>query len=146
MKPLGVAVIGADNWGRNLARNFPPTPAWTHFEVAPTCLETGKHILVEKPFAGRVAEGWKLVATAQRRQTVLTCDHTYMVASGLPEAEALAGVVRELAAAVHECREPLTGGTSGRWVLRILEAVPRSLAAAGAVVPLQSNGAARGVR
>jgi hypothetical protein len=38
------------------------------------------------------------------------------------------------------------GGTSGLRVLRILEAVPRSLAAGGAVVPLQSNGAARRAR
>jgi predicted dehydrogenase len=279
------------------------TPAWTHFEIALTCLEAGKHVLVEKPFACTVAEGEKLVATAQRRQLVLMCDHTYcytpavrwmrrlilegaigdiqyfdsvrinlglvqpdvdifwdlaahdlaildfvlpdgclpqsvgaqgadpigvghpcvgyltlpltggaighvhvnwlsptkirttvvggsrrtlvwddlnpaqrlsmydkgvdligpvdrqlprealvsyrigdMVAPALPEVEALAGVVRELTAAVRECREPLTGGTSGLRVLRILEAVPRSLAAGGAAVPLQSNGASRGAR
>ena len=54
MKPLGVAVIGAGYRGRNLARNFLATPAWTHFEVASTCLEAGKHVLVEKRFAGTV--------------------------------------------------------------------------------------------
>jgi len=284
LKPLGVAVIGAGHWGPNLARNFLATPAWTHFEVALTCLEAGKYVLVEKPFACTVAEGEKLVATAQRRQLVLMCDHAYcytaavrrmrqlilegalgdiqyfdsvpvnlglvqpdvdifwdlaahdlaildcilpdgclppsvgaqgadpigvdhpcvgyvtvpltggaishvhvnwlsrtkirttvvggfrrtLVWDGLNPAQrlsmydkgvdligpvdrqlpraALAGVVRELAAAVRECREPLTGGTSGLRVLRILEAVPRSLAAGGTVVALQSNGVAQGAR
>jgi predicted dehydrogenase len=269
------------------------TPAWTHFEVALACLEAGKHVLVEKPFASSVAEGEKLVATAARSGLVLMCDHTYcytpavrklgellgsgalgdlqyfdsvrinlglvqpdvdifwdlaahdlsildfllpdghhaqavgaqgadpigvghacvgylsmplagggiahihvnwlsptkirttivggsrriavwddtnpaqrlsmydkgvdlagpvsrtvrreamvsyrigdMVAPALPEVEGLAGVVRELAAAVREGRPALTDGESGLRVLRVLEAVPRSLAAAGAVVPL----------
>jgi predicted dehydrogenase len=269
------------------------TPAWTHFEVALACLEAGKHVLVEKPFASSVAEGEKLVATAARSGLVLMCDHTYcytpavrklgellgsgalgdlqyfdsvrinlglvqpdvdifwdlaahdlsildfllpdghhaqavgaqgadpigvghacvgylsmplagggiahihvnwlsptkirttivggsrriavwddtnpaqrlsmydkgvdlagpvsrtvrreamvsyrigdMVAPALPEVEGLAGVVRELAAAVREGRPALTDGESGLRVLKILEAVPRSLAAGGAVVPL----------
>jgi predicted dehydrogenase len=269
------------------------TPAWTHFEVALACLEAGKHVLVEKPFASSVAEGEKLVATAARGGLVLMCDHTYcytpavrklgellgsgalgdlqyfdsvrinlglvqpdvdifwdlaahdlsildfllpdghhaqavgaqgadpigvghacvgylsmplagggiahihvnwlsptkirttivggsrriavwddtnpaqrlsmydkgvdlagpvsrtvrreamvsyrigdMVAPALPEVEGLAGVVRELAAAVREGRPALTDGESGLRVLKVLEAVPRSLAAGGAVVPL----------
>jgi predicted dehydrogenase len=269
------------------------TPAWTHFEVALACLEAGKHVLVEKPFASSVAEGEKLVATAARSGLVLMCDHTYcytpavrklgellgsgalgdlqyfdsvrinlglvqpdvdifwdlaahdlsildfllpdghhaqaggsrgsdpivvahacvgylsmplagggiahihvnwlsptkirttivggsrriavwddtnpaqrlsmydkgvdlagpvsrtvrreamvsyrigdMVAPALPEVEGLAGVVRELAAAVREGRPALTDGESGLRVLKVLEAVPRSLAAGGAVVPL----------
>jgi predicted dehydrogenase len=269
------------------------TPAWTHYEVALACLEAGKHVLVEKPFASSVAEGEKLVATAARNGLVLMCDHTYcytpavrklgelvaagalgdlqyfdsvrinlglvqpdvdifwdlaahdlsildfllpdghhaqavgaqgadpigvghacvgyltmplagggiahihvnwlsptkirttivggsrriavwddtnpaqrlsmydkgvdltgpvsrtvrreamvsyrigdMVAPALPEVEGLAGVVRELAAAVREGRPALTDGESGLRVLKVLEAVPRSLAAAGAVVAL----------
>jgi predicted dehydrogenase len=269
------------------------TPAWTHFEVALACLEAGRHVLVEKPFASSVAEGEKLVAAAARNGLVLMCDHTYcytpavrrlgeligegalgdlqyfdsvrinlglvqpdvdifwdlaahdlsildfllpdgqlpeavgaqgadpigvghacvgyltlplagggiahihvnwlsptkirttivggsrriavwddinpaqrlsmydkgvdlagpvsrtvrrealvsyrigdMVAPALPEVEGLAGVVRELAAAVREGRPALTDGESGLRVLKVLEAVPRSLAAGGAVVPL----------
>jgi predicted dehydrogenase len=269
------------------------TPAWTHYEVALACLEAGKHVLVEKPFASSVAEGEKLVATAAHNGLVLMCDHTYcytpavrklgelvaagalgdlqyfdsvrinlglvqpdvdifwdlaahdlsildfllpdghhaqavgaqgadpigvghacvgyltmplagggiahihvnwlsptkirttivggsrriavwddtnpaqrlsmydkgvdltgpvsrtvrreamvsyrigdMVAPALPEVEGLAGVVRELAAAVREGRPALTDGESGLRVLKVLEAVPRSLAAGGAVVPL----------
>jgi predicted dehydrogenase len=270
------------------------TPAWTHFEVALACLEEGKHVLVEKPFASSVAEGEKLVATAHRKGLVLMCDHTYcytpavwkirelirdgalgdiqyfdsvrinlglvqpdvdifwdlgshdlsildfilpdgciptavgaqgadpigvghpcvgyltlplsngaiahihvnwlsptkirttviggsrriavwddinpaqrlsmydkgvdltgpsgreisrealvsyrigdMVAPALPEVEGLAGVVRELAASIREGRAPLTDGESGLRVLRILDTVPHSIAAGGAVVALE---------
>lgn len=59
-----------------------------------------------------------------------------MIAPALPEVEGIAGVVRELAAAVREGRPPLTDGESGLRVLRILDAVPESLAAGGAVVDL----------
>jgi len=53
------------------------TPAHTHAEVALACLEAGKHVLVEKPLAGSVAEGEKLVEVAADRGLVLMCDHTY---------------------------------------------------------------------
>lgn len=270
------------------------TPAWTHFEVALSCLEAGRHILVEKPFAATLADGEKLVALAERKDLRVMCDHTYcytpaarrlrevirggelgaiqyfdsvrinlglvqpdvdifwdlathdlailsfilpdgcfptavgaqgadpigvghpcvgyltlplvggavahvhvnwlsptkirttivggskriavwddtnpaqrlsmydkgvdltgptagqvrredlvsyrvgdMTAPALPEVEGLAGVVRELAASVREHRTPLTNGQSALRVLRVLDAVPRSLAAGGALVPLE---------
>jgi predicted dehydrogenase len=53
------------------------TPAWTHFDVALACLEAGKHVLVEKPFASSLAEGEKLVTAAGRKELVVMCDHTY---------------------------------------------------------------------
>lgn len=42
------------------------TPAWTHFEVVLSCLEAGKHVLVEKPFASSVprARSWSPPPTA----------------------------------------------------------------------------------
>lgn len=270
------------------------TPAGTHFEVALSCLEAGKHVLIEKPFASSLAEGEKLVAVARHKELLVMCDHTYcytpavrhlrevirdgelgaiqyfdsvrinlglvqpdvdifwdlathdlaildfilpdgcfptavgaqgadpigvghacvgyltvpltggavahvhvnwlsptkirttivggskriavwddnnpaqrlsmydkgvdltgpaagrvrrealvsyrvgdMTAPALPEVEGLAGVVRELAASVREHRAPLTDGESALRVLRILDAVPRSLASGGAVVPLE---------
>jgi predicted dehydrogenase len=53
------------------------TPAATHVEVALACLETDRHVLIEKPLALSVAEGEKLVEIAARRGLVLMCDHTY---------------------------------------------------------------------
>lgn len=53
------------------------TPASTHLGVVMTCLEAGRHVLVEKPLASTVAEGEKLVAAADERELTLMCDHTY---------------------------------------------------------------------
>ncbi len=54
----------------------------------------------------------------------------------LPETEALAGVVTELAAAIREDRAPRTDGTAGLRVLAVLEATSRSLADNGTPAPL----------
>lgn len=59
-----------------------------------------------------------------------------MVAPVLQEREALHGVVEEFTSAIRERRRPLTDGTSGLRVLRTLEAIPRSVQANGAAVPL----------
>jgi predicted dehydrogenase len=53
------------------------TPAGTHTEVVLAALESGRHVLVEKPLASSLAEGRKLVAVAEQRGLVLMCDHTY---------------------------------------------------------------------
>ena len=61
------------------------TPANTHLEVALSCLEAGKHVLVEKPLGGTVAEGEKLVAVAEDLGLVLMCDHTYCYTPAVQE-------------------------------------------------------------
>jgi predicted dehydrogenase len=53
------------------------TPARTHLDLAMACLESGRHVLVEKPLATSVADGRKLVEAAAERGLVLMCDHTY---------------------------------------------------------------------
>jgi len=53
------------------------TPAATHLDVVLAALESGKHVLVEKPLASTLADGTKLVATAEQRGLVLMLDHTY---------------------------------------------------------------------
>jgi predicted dehydrogenase len=40
------------------------TPVHTHFPIAKTCLESGKHVLIEKPLASSVAQGEELVNLA----------------------------------------------------------------------------------
>lgn len=54
------------------------TPPATHFALGSKALDTGKHIWIEKPLALRVAEGRKLVATAQAKGSVLFVDHTFL--------------------------------------------------------------------
>ncbi|HYY78528.1 MAG TPA: Gfo/Idh/MocA family oxidoreductase [Actinomycetes bacterium] len=53
------------------------TPARTHVEIALACLESDRHVLLEKPLAPSLAEGLKLVSVAEQRGLVLMCDHTY---------------------------------------------------------------------
>jgi predicted dehydrogenase len=53
------------------------TPAATHFDLVRAALETGRHVLVEKPLTPSAAEGQKLATLARRSGLVLMCDHTY---------------------------------------------------------------------
>jgi predicted dehydrogenase len=53
------------------------TPTHTHFTMARSALLAGKHVLVEKPLAGSLAEAEELVELADRQSRVLMCDHTY---------------------------------------------------------------------
>jgi predicted dehydrogenase len=53
------------------------TPAATHFELARSALDAGKHVMVEKPLTPSSAEGEKLAALARQSGLVLMCDHTY---------------------------------------------------------------------
>jgi predicted dehydrogenase len=49
----------------------------THGEIGLACLETGRHVLIEKPLAWSLSEGERLVEVAKDRGLVLMCDHTY---------------------------------------------------------------------
>lgn len=53
------------------------TPAATHLEVALAAIESGKHVLVEKPLASSYTDGLKLVEAAEQRGKVLMLDHTF---------------------------------------------------------------------
>lgn len=53
------------------------TPVSSHFELAKKALESGKHVLVEKPLASSAVEGGKLIDLADRNKLVLMCDHTF---------------------------------------------------------------------
>jgi predicted dehydrogenase len=53
------------------------TPTSTHFTLSKSCLEHGKHVLVEKPLAASVEDGEKLVQLAQKNALQLMCDHTF---------------------------------------------------------------------
>lgn len=53
------------------------TPAATHSDLAHQVLESGRHVLIEKPLAASLAEGRALAEAAERFNRVLMCDHTY---------------------------------------------------------------------
>jgi predicted dehydrogenase len=51
------------------------TPTESHCEVARVFLERGKHVLVEKPIAGNLAEAEQMVALARQNTCVLQVGH-----------------------------------------------------------------------
>jgi hypothetical protein len=57
----------------------------------------------------------------------------------LQETEALTGVIDELAAAIRQHRAPITDGAAGVRVVRILEAVSRSIECNGCAVSLREE-------
>ena len=54
------------------------TPVWTHFDLAKTALEHGKHVFVEKPFTATSAQAETLIELAQRRNLRIMVDHTFL--------------------------------------------------------------------
>src|ERR1017187_7630979 len=51
------------------------TPTVTHFELAKSLLQQGKHVLVEKPMTDNTAQAAELVQLAQRKNCVLQVGH-----------------------------------------------------------------------
>ena len=51
------------------------TPTVTHFALARTMLQQGKHVLVEKPMTDNAAEATELVQLAQKKNLVLQVGH-----------------------------------------------------------------------
>jgi predicted dehydrogenase len=51
------------------------TPTTTHFELARTLLELGKHLLIEKPMTDKAAQAAELVLLARQKKCVLQIGH-----------------------------------------------------------------------
>ena len=51
------------------------TPTTTHFDLAKTLLQQGKHLLVEKPMTDKAAQAAELVQLAQQNKCVLQVGH-----------------------------------------------------------------------
>jgi predicted dehydrogenase len=54
------------------------TPPSSHFELAMRALQSGKHVLIEKPLATSVDEATRLIDEARRRGRTLMVDHTFV--------------------------------------------------------------------
>jgi predicted dehydrogenase len=73
------------------------TPPHSHFPLALKALESGRHVLVEKPLTTNVQHGEELVATAARHAVCLMVGHTF-----------------EYNPAVWKLRDLVRAGTLGR--------------------------------
>lgn len=71
------------NWREALARSDVDavaiaTPVRTHFAISLAALESGRHVLVEKPMTETSAQARQLIEAAQRRGLTLLVDHTFI--------------------------------------------------------------------
>lgn len=72
------------------------TPVWTHYPLAKTFLEAGKHVFVEKPLTHSAEECEDLIHIAKERGLTLMVGHTF-----------------EYTAAVNKIKEIVTSGELG---------------------------------
>ncbi len=63
------------------------TPTSTHFELAKSALESGRHVLVEKPLASSVAEARALVELAESVGRILMVGHVFLYNSAAQQAK-----------------------------------------------------------
>ena len=54
------------------------TPTWTHFDLARTALENGKHVFVEKAFTADSRQAESLIELADRKNLRIMVDHTFL--------------------------------------------------------------------
>jgi predicted dehydrogenase len=54
------------------------TPVWTHFELARTALQNGKHVFVEKPFTSTAEQAEELIELAETKNLKIMVDHTFL--------------------------------------------------------------------
>ncbi len=71
------------DWREALARSdvdavAVATPVRTHFEISLAALESGRHVLVEKPMTETSAQARQLIEAAHRRAVTLLVDHTFI--------------------------------------------------------------------
>ncbi len=59
------------------------TPVSTHYELAKSALENGKHVFVEKPFTSTTAESEALIELAEKKGLKLMVDHTFLFTSAV---------------------------------------------------------------
>jgi predicted dehydrogenase len=65
------------------------TPVFTHFELAYKALETGKHVLLEKPMTSSVEEAEALISFATQKELILMVDHTFLYTAAVQKMKQL---------------------------------------------------------
>jgi predicted dehydrogenase len=66
------------------------TPVHTHYELALQALQSGKHVIVEKPMTSSSDEALHLIDEAARRNLTLMVDHTFVYTGAVRKIKAIA--------------------------------------------------------
>jgi predicted dehydrogenase/DNA-binding NarL/FixJ family response regulator len=74
------------------------TPVWTHFELAKSALQSGKHVFVEKPFTSTAQQAEELIELAERKRLKIAVDHTFLFTGAVKKMRQLVddGILGEL--------------------------------------------------
>jgi predicted dehydrogenase len=74
------------------------TPVWSHYELAKSALQNGKHVFVEKPFTSSVDQAEELIELAERERRVIMVDHTFLFSGAVQKIRELidTGVLGDL--------------------------------------------------
>jgi predicted dehydrogenase len=59
------------------------TPTQTHATLTKDALESGKHVLVEKPMCAHAPDGEELIRLARRKHKILMVGHTFLFNNGI---------------------------------------------------------------
>jgi predicted dehydrogenase len=65
------------------------TPVFTHYLLALQALQSGKHVLVEKPLTDNSEEGSALIELAEKNKLTLMVDHTFLYSGAVQKMKAL---------------------------------------------------------
>ncbi len=57
------------------------TPSETHYDLARTCLQQGKHVFIEKPFVATESQANELINLAEQKHLTIMIDHTFLFSS-----------------------------------------------------------------
>jgi predicted dehydrogenase len=66
------------------------TPVHTHYELALQALQSGKHVMVEKPMTSTSEQALHLIEEAARRKLTLLVDHTFVYTGAVRKIKAIA--------------------------------------------------------
>lgn len=72
------------------------TPPTSHADLTIAALRAGKHVLVEKPMATRVADAWDMVTEAESRNLTLMVGYTFLYSQPIRDFLEAAGTIGDL--------------------------------------------------
>lgn len=75
--------------GKRIDAAIVATHAASHFQIARQALLSGKHVLVEKPLATRIADAKSLVELAEISKRILMVGHTFLYNTGIRKVKEL---------------------------------------------------------
>jgi len=93
------------------------TPNATHYDLAKKALESGKHVLVEKPLAFHVDQCAELAGIAEERGLVLETEYTYTYSNKLRQIAILLNKVDNVGIEMSVKHLGRFGGGSVYWLL-----------------------------